>query len=96
MVKEEHLMNDKYDKNSLVFQLAKLRRLRGISGKFISASSQYNKRDRYELFEFIQKSLESFMSSELLSPTFYQLASNAFEKINNIEETIDTLQYLEE
>ena len=36
------------------------------------------------------------MSSELLSPTFYQLASNAFEKINNIEETIDTLQYLEE
>lgn len=89
--------NEKIEKNNLIFQLAKLRRLRGISGKFISASSQYNKSDRYKLFDFIQKSLGSFISSELLSPTFHQLASNAFQKINNnIEETIGTLQYLEE
>ncbi|KXT62323.1 hypothetical protein [Lactococcus sp. DD01] len=89
--------NGKIEKHNLIFQLAKLRRLRGISGKFISASSQYNKSDRYKLFDFIQKSLESFISSELLSSTVHQIASNAFQKINNnIEETIGTLQYLEE
>gem|GEM_PF-6156977 len=89
--------NGKIEKNNLIFQLAKLRRLRGVSGKFVSASSKYNKSDRYKLFEFIQKSLEVFIASQLLSSTFHQLASNSFQKINkNIEGTVDTLQYLEE
>ncbi len=91
-------MSDKYDKNSLVFQLAKRSRTRGIGGLFMAyAASKQNLKTLNELFDFIQSSLKYFLDTEFLSPTFHQIASNALTKLNNeIDETVHVMEYLEQ
>ena len=91
-------MNDKYDKNSLVFKLAKRSRTRGIGGLFMAyAASKQNLKTLTELFDFVQSSLKYFLEFKLLSPMFYQIASNALTKLNNeIDETVHVMEYLEQ
>lgn len=91
-------MSDKYDKNSLVFQLAKRSRTMGALGKFIThAASIQNLKMLNELFDFVQSSLKYFLEAELLSPTFHQIASNALTKLNNeIFEIQPVMKYLDE
>ena len=98
MVKEGLRMSDKYDKNSLVFQLAKRSRTMGVLGKFIThEASIQNLKMLNELFDFVQSSLKYFLDTELLSPTFHQIASNALTKLNNeIIETRPVMKYLEQ
>ena len=91
-------MNDKYDKNSLVFQLAKRSRTMGVLGKFIThEASIQNLKMLNELFDFVQSSLKYFLEDELLSPTFHQIASNALTKLNNdFFEIQPVMKYLDE
>ncbi|USI65372.1 hypothetical protein QR692_10290 [Lactococcus petauri] len=91
-------MSDKYDKNSLVFQLAKRSRTMGVLGKFIThEASIQNLKTLTELFNFVQSSLKYFLDTELLSPTFHQIASNALTKLNNeLYETRAVMEYLDE
>lgn len=98
MVEEVLRMNDKYDKNSLVFQLAKRSRTRGIGGRFMAhVASKQNLKTLTGLFDFVQSSLKYFLETELLSPTFHQIASNALTKLNNeIDETVHVMEYLEQ
>jgi len=91
-------MSDKYDKNSLVFQLAKRSRTRGIGGTFIThAASIQNLKMLNKLFDFVRSSLKYFLEIEFLSPTFHQIASNALMKLNNeIYETVHVMEYLDQ
>ncbi|AYF99849.1 hypothetical protein [Lactococcus allomyrinae] len=87
----------KIDKDNLVFQIAKIGRLRGINGKFISSSSKYNKEALNFLYEFTRISLQYFVESEKLSPVVYQIASNALTKVkDDMERTVEVIKYLEE
>ena len=62
-------MNDKYDKNSLVFQLAKRSRTQGIGGRFMAhVASKQNLKTLTGLFDFVQSSLKYFLEGEFLSP----------------------------
>lgn len=98
MVNEVLRMNDKYDKRSLVFQLAKRSRTMGVLGKFIThEASIQNLKMLNELFNFVQNSLKYFLEAELLSPTFHQIASNSLTKLNNeIFEIQPVMEYLDE
>lgn len=98
MVTEVLRMNNKnkYDKNSLVFQLAKRSRIYGIGGKFISAAEKFNQQTLDSLTNFVQGSLEYFIKSDLLSSVFHQLASNALFKVKEGVETEDIMKYLDE
>lgn len=89
-------MNFKYDKKSLVFQLAKRSRIYGITGKFISSAAKYNRQMLASLTNFVQGSLEYFVKSDLLSSVFHQIASNALSKVQEDVETEDIMRYLDE
>lgn len=90
--------NQSYDKDSIVFQLAKRSKLNGIGGKFAwHAASKENKKMLNSLFNFLQESLQIFIDSRKLSPIFEQLATNSLLKLENgIFETTNVLKYLEE
>ena len=88
---------EKISKNNLIFQVAKMARLRGINGKFVSASAKYNREALISLYEFTQNSLRFFVESEKLSPVVHQIASNALMKIkDDMDETVEVIKYLEE
>ena len=89
-------MNFKYDKKSLVFQLAKRSRIYGITGKFISPAAKYNRQMLASLTNFVQGSLEYFVKSDLLSSVFHQIASNALSKVQEDVEKEDIMRYLDE